>query len=382
VRIGLNLLHAQPGIGGSWNYIANLVAGLAEHAGDHEFVAFVTDASAVIVPTHPRFQQVRVPVRAASRIQRVFYENLRLPGLARRMRLDVLHWFSNTHAPLSRTPSAVTVYDLLAFTPAAPWGMVKLAYLRTMIRSTVSSADVLLPISNATAMELRTRLRANPERMAVIPCVLPPQFQPVSAARVAAFKQKYALPDNFWLYVAHFYPHKNHKTLVEAYRQLTSFDREAAWPLVLRGDGESVREDARRQIHEAGLDGKVVFLPRIDESELPVLYTGASALVFPSTYEGLGIPVIEAMACGCPVIAAAQPAVVESGQDAIWAIDQPSAGAFCDAMRAVQIDAGRRAALSQRGLERARHFRSEAVVPHLFEAYATAARRPGRVARH
>ena len=375
MRIGLNLLHAQPNIGGGWNYIANLLAGMAEHAGEHEFVAFVTDASAVIVPSHPRFRQVRLPVRAASRIQRVLYENVRLPGLARRMRLDVLHWFSNTHAPLSRTPSAVTVYDLLAFTPAAPWGMVKLAYLRTMIRSTVSSADMLLPISNATAIELRKRLHANPEQMAVIPSVLPPQFQPVSAARVAEFKQKHALPEHFWLYVAHFYRHKNHKTLVEAYRQLTSLDRSAAWPLVLRGDGDSGREDTRRQVLEAGLDGKVLFLPRLDEADLPALYTGASALVFPSTYEGFGIPVVEAMACGCPVIAAAQPAVVESGQDAIWAIDEPTAGAFCDAMRTAQIDAACRADLSRRGLERARHFRSDAVIPHLFEAYARAARR-------
>ena len=382
MRIGLNLLHAQPEIGGGWNYIANLLAGVAEHAGDHEFVAFVTDASAVIVPAHPQFQQVHIPVRAASRARRIFYENVRLPGLARRMRLDVLHWFSNTKAPLSRTPSAVTVYDLLAFTPAAPWGIVKLSYLRTMIRSTVSSADMLLPISNATAVDLCARLHARPERMAVIASVLPSQFQPVSADRVAAFRQKYTLPERFWLYVAHFYPHKNHKTLVEAFRQLSAIDGDAAWPLVLRGDGDRVRADTRRQVHDAGLDGRVVFLPRLEESELPALYSAASALVFPSIYEGLGIPVVEAMACGCPVIASAQPAVVESGQDAIWAIEEPSAGALCEAMRTLQADAARRAELSRRGLERARHFRSDAIVPQLFDAYARAARQPGRAASH
>jgi glycosyltransferase involved in cell wall biosynthesis len=374
VRIGLNLLHAQPEIGGGWNYIANLLTGVAEHAGDHEFVAFVTDASTVIVPAHPRFEQVHIPVRGASRAQRVLYENLRLPGLAHRMRLDVLHWFSNTHAPLSRTPSAVTVYDLLAFTPAAPWGTVKIGYLRVMIRSTVLSADMLLPISNATAVDLRARLHARPERMAVIPSVLSTQFQPVSAKRAAEFRQKYSLPERFWLYVAHFYPHKNHKTLVEAFRQLIAIDGDAAWPLVLRGDGDTVQDDTRRQIHHAGLDGKVVFLPRLEEAELPALYTGASALVFPSTYEGFGIPVIEAMACGCPVIASALPAVIESGRDAIWAIDEPSPRAWSEAMRALQADVGRRADLSRRGLERSRHFRSDAVVPRLMEAYARAAR--------
>jgi glycosyltransferase involved in cell wall biosynthesis len=382
VRIGLNLLHAQPEIGGGWNYIANLVAGLAEYAGDHEFVAFVTDASAVIVPSHPQFRRVRVPLRATSRSQRVLYENFRLPALASRMQVDVLHWFANTCAPLSRVANVVTVYDLLAFTPAAPWGMVKLAYLRTMTRFAVSSAERLLPISNATGVALRTRLHARPERITVIPPVLPRRIQPQSAERVADFKKRHALPDHYWLYVAHFYSHKNHKTLVEAYQHLTSLDGVASWPLVLRGDGSRGLQDTRRQVHEAGLDGKVLFLPRLDDTDLPALYTGASALVFPSTFEGSGIPVIEAMACGCPVVATAQPAVVESGRDAIWAIEHPTPAAFCQAMRTMQSDAGRRAEMSKCGLERAVHFRSDAIVPLLLEVYAGTARRQDRDSRH
>jgi glycosyltransferase involved in cell wall biosynthesis len=382
VRIGLNLLHAQPEIGGGWHYIANLVAALAEHGGSHEFVTFVTATSAAIVPPHPRFQRVRVRMREASRIQRILYENFRLPGLARRMRVDVLHWFANTYAPLSRVPNVVTVYDLLAFTPAAPWGTVKLAYLRTMIRFTVSSAHRLLPISYATGDQLRTRLGASPELMTVIPPVLSRRFQPQSATRIAEFKRRYALPDHYWLYVAHFYSHKNHKTLIEAYRQLTSLDGPASWPLILRGDGDWSRRDIRRQVHDAGLDGKVFFLPRLDDADLPALYTGASALVFPSTYEGSGMPVIEAMACGCPVVATAQPAVVESGHDAIWAIEQPTAVAFCQAMQTIQSDPGRRADMSRRGLERAVHFRSDVVVPLLLEAYSGAARRQDQDDRH
>ncbi len=382
MRIGLNLLHAQPAIGGGWNYISNLVAGLAEHAGDHEFVAYVTEASAGIVPSHPRFQQVRAPVHAASRIQRVLYENLRLPRLASRMGLDVLHWFSSTLSPLSRMPNAVTVYDLLALTPSSPWGMAKNAYLRSMIRSTVSSADILLPISQATAADLRARLNAAPDRMAVIPSVLPKQFAPVSAAVVARLKQKYALPDDFWLYVAHFWAHKNHQSLVEAYRRLSALDGDEGWPLVLRGDGRrDVREATRRQVREAGLEGKVLFLPRLDDTELAALYTGASALIFPSMHEGLGIPIIEAMACGCPVIASALPSVVESGQDAILTIDHPTVEALVGVMRRVQADAACRAELRRRGFEKARLFRSDSVVPRLFEAYAGAIRRRGGPAR-
>jgi glycosyltransferase involved in cell wall biosynthesis len=378
VRIGLNLLHAQPAIGGGWNYIANLVAGLAEHAGGHEFVAFVTSVSASIVPVHPQFQIVRVPIRGASRIVRVLYENVLLPALGDRTRLDVLHWFANTHAPLSRTPSAVTMYDLLAFTPAAPWGVIKLAYLRSMIRSTVKSADILLPISYATATELQTRLDAQATKMAVIPAVLPGQFRPESATNVARFRRKYALPDRFWLYVAHFYPHKNHKTLFEAYRLLLLHGGVAPWPLVLRGDGP--RQELERHIRKTGLDRHVLFLPRLDETELPALYSSATALVFPSMHEGIGIPIIEAMACGCPVIAAAQPAVLESGQDAIWAINEPSADEFFQAMRILWADTDHRAHLGRLGIERAHRFRSDVVVPRLLEAYDRVAQRQSKTA--
>jgi glycosyltransferase involved in cell wall biosynthesis len=367
MRIGLNLLHAQPEIGGGWNYIANLIKGLADNDDDHEFVAFVTPVSAEIVPSHRRFRQVLLPVQSASRMQRILYENTRLPGIADRMKIDVLHWFSNTHAPLSRTPSAVTVYDLLAFTPAAPWGPIKLGYLKTMIRNTVRSADVLLPISQATARDLQVRLHARADRMIVIPPVLPAVFRPAPASRVAALKRTFGIPGHYWLYVAHFYPHKNHVTLIEAYQRLTSGGSNHQWPLVLRGDVGIAQ--VRRQIAEAGLDGKTILLPRLNEEDLSALYTGAGALVLPSTHEGFGLPVLEAMACGCPVIAAPLPAVMETGRDAIWVVDPLSADTLCDAMHALQRDPDRAADLCRRGYERARQFRSDIVMPRLLEAY-------------
>jgi len=377
VKIGLNLLHARPEIGGGWQYMASLVAGLADHGGDHEFVAFVTPASAALVPSHRRFRKVLLRVPSFSRTLRVLYENTRLPLVARRLQIDVLHWFSNIHAPLSRTPGAVTIYDLLAFTPAAPWGFVKRAYLRSMIRSTVGSAAVLLPISHATARDLVARCHASPDRMIVIPPVLSTAFRPAPASRVDELRRTLGLPDRYWLYVAHFYAHKNHATLVDAYRRLLCRDGDSQWPLVLRGDGEAGLARVRQQIAEAGVEGKVIVLPRLDVEDLAALYTGAGALVFPSAYEGFGIPVLEAMACGCPVIAGPLAAVTETAGEAVWTVDPLSADTLCDAMQAFQRDPNRASGMRGLGYERARQFRPEVVIPQLLGAYERAARNSG-----
>ena len=373
MRIGLNLLHARPEIGGGWQYIANLLGGLADHGGNHEFIAFASPVSAGLVPPDRGFQTVLLRVPTASRVLRVLYENTVLSGIARRMQIDLMHWFSNTHAALSRTPSAVTVYDLLAFTPAAPWGPVKLGYLRSMIRSTVGSASLLLPISQATAGELRARLHASPDRMVVIPPVLPDAFQPPPAENVAALKRTLALPERYWLYVAHFYPHKNHATLIDACQLFAARGAGHQWPLVFRGDGEAGIADVRRQLAAKGLDRSAIFLPPLAEADLVCLYAGAGALVFPSTHEGFGIPVLEAMACGCPVIAGPLAAVRETAGEAVWTADPMSAGTLCDAMQALQCDADLVNRLRSLGCARARRFRADAVIPLLLEAYERAA---------
>jgi glycosyltransferase involved in cell wall biosynthesis len=214
--------------------------------------------------------------------------------------------------------------------------------------------------------------------MVVIPAVLPSAFQPRPDDRVAAVKRAYGLPDHYWLYAAHFYAHKNHATLIEAYRRLVTRDRRHDWPLVLRGKGDDGVARARQQIAEAGLNGRVLFLPQLEEQDLSALYTGAGAFVFPSAYQRLGIPVLEVMACGCPVIAGPLAAVTESGRDAICTVAPMAANTLCEAMYALRRDDSRREDMRRRGLERARQFRSDIVIPRLLDAYAQAAR--GRLA--
>ena len=366
----------MPEIGGGWNYIARLVESLGEHDRENSYVAFVTDKSVGLVPRQPNFETVRVGINPISRWQRVLYENTRLQIDARKQRLDLMHWFANTIAIINSVPGVVTIHDLLVFENPHSFSRIQRIYLQTMYPHTVRRAALLLPVSETTARALCNILKARPERMQVIPAIVSARFQPVSADKVIELRREYNLPDQFWLYVAHFYPHKNHLRLLQSYHDL-KLNGFAPWPLILRGDNPGddpgAGEELKRLVTELGLENSVRFLPRLNEEELPVLYSAATALVFPSLYEGGGIPLIEAMACGCPVIAANIPPVREFAGDAASYFDPNKVASISEAMSSFQgSNPQDRLQMRQKGLQRSTEHRPQLVVHKLLNAYTRA----------
>jgi glycosyltransferase involved in cell wall biosynthesis len=381
LRIGLNLLHAVPDIGGGWNYIANLVSALAEEDRLNEYVAFVTRASAVLVPRRSNFQVVRIPIRAGSRWQRVAYEHSVLQAIASRYQLDCMHWFANGQGIVNAVPAVVSIYDLQPLSDHTRLPPFKRQWLRWRLQSTAARAPMLLPMSQATADELRRVLHVDSARMTVVPPILEPAFQPSDEDAQRRVRERYRLPTQFWLYVAHGYPHKNHERLFEAYRGLKR-RVPAAWPLVLRGERQPIGPDLQALVYRLGLADDVIFLPRLERGDLPAVYSTASALVFPSLYEGAGIPVLEALACGCPVVASAIPPVQEFAGDAARYFDPQVPAAIEEAMATLAADPSGRSELGTRGLARARTFRETPVVNLLLSAYDHVSRtaRSGRKA--
>jgi glycosyltransferase involved in cell wall biosynthesis len=209
--------------------------------------------------------------------------------------------------------------------------------------------------------------------------MLEPEFQPAGKADVERVCERYRLPREFWLYVAHLYPHKNHQRLLEAYQQLKRQDPRA-WPLVLRGDKQPVGPDISELIRRFGLAEDVILVPRLDRGDLPALYSAASALVFPSLYEGAGMPVLEALACGCPVAASEIPAVREFAGGAAYYFDPLASHGMAAAMAALAGDSSSRDRLRTAGLERARDFRATPVLERIVGAYQRASRAPRRPA--
>ncbi len=371
MRIGLNLLHALPDIGGGWNYISNLLAAVGREDTSNEYVAFVTEASETLVPKQSNFRVERIALRSAVRAKRVLYENSALQARASREQLDCMHWFANALGLVNAAPAVVTVYDIQPFVPYGRLSKAKRAFLRWQLRAAVRRAAMLLPMSRSTAEALQTILGADATRMTVIPPLLESVFSVPAIDVVDRCRRRYALPERFWLYVAHMYQHKNHERLLLAYRDLKRANPQA-WPLVLRGDPQP-GSNVPTLINELGIERDVLILPTLSRGDLPALYAAASALVFPSLYEGAGIPVLEAQACGCPVVASSIAAIREFAGDAAVYFDPMNVADIHRAMIGVADDAAGRERLRTRGLERARDFRTVPVVSDLVAAYAQAA---------
>jgi glycosyltransferase involved in cell wall biosynthesis len=352
MRVGIDILQATPRIGGGWHYAENLLQALAEADGDDEYYVFVNSISAEIVPTTRHFRIVKLPLRPASRVIKAMYESL-IPGLlAPLWRLDCMYHLFGTLPFGSRRPNVVTIYDLMVFERPHDFSPIRRAYVRTMRRRVARSATMIAPMSEYTATQLNGLLGVTADRLQVVPAAIGTNFHRRSEAERSSFRKRYALPKDFWLYVAGELPHKNHARLVEAYGQLRQRLPEA-WPLVVRGPTASGLDSL---LGGSSWRSLVHLLPRIPDEEMPVLYSTASALVFPSLFEGGGLPVMEAMSCGCPVAASDIPTTYEFAGPAAVTFDPSNVESIIGAMRTLQQDADLRNELRALGLQRSVRF--------------------------
>jgi glycosyltransferase involved in cell wall biosynthesis len=368
MRIGLNLLPFLPDVGGTWQYVGSLLASLAEHDSINEYVAFVTRSSESLVPDSTRFARVRVPLHVASRPLRVAFESTVFPSVVARKSLGCLHHFFGGLPLRCMTPNVVTVHDLMVFERPNDFSVVKRNYLRFMVRRAAKHATILAPVSNATANHLQRVLGVTHDRMQIIPATIADDFVPLTGPRVEEFRARYRLPNYFWLLVSGAYPHKNHEMLVRAFA-VHRRRRPAGWPLVIRGD---LPPNVQATIRETVGSGNVIQLPRLTDDEMPTLYSAASALVFPSLFEGGGQPLMEAMACGCPVVASSIPTTREFAAGAALTFDPTDADALVDAMARCEASDVLRAELSRAGLTAATALRPAVAAAACVEAYRRA----------
>ncbi|OGO50734.1 MAG: hypothetical protein A2148_01680 [Chloroflexi bacterium RBG_16_68_14] len=199
------------------------------------------------------------------------------------------------------------------------------------------------------------RLGVPEEQVVAIPEAAGPQFVPVEDEEaLGRVRRKYRLPGRYLLSVGSLEPGKNRAGLVRAYAQLRSEGVDC--PLVVAGQPAWRFEDELALVRQLGLDEQVRFLGYVPDDDLPALYSGAELLAFPSLYEGFGLPVLEAMACGTPVVTANVSATAEVAADAAMLVDPRDVAALAQAMGLLLSDETLRAELRARGLERAKQF--------------------------
>jgi glycosyltransferase involved in cell wall biosynthesis len=249
-------------------------------------------------------------------------EQWRVPDALRQHQIDVYHspYYVMPYRP--GCAAVLTLHDLIPLRHGEAGRPVASAAFNVSVRLAVAAANHLIAVSEASARDIRETLDVPAEKVTAIPEAPDPQFAPQPEASVELTRRRLALPPKYALYFGSNKPHKNLPRLVTAYASLAAADRV---PLVIAGHWDKRYPEARQRA--AVRPGRVHLIGPVPQADLAALYTGAQLFVFPSLAEGFGLPVLEAMACGTPVLCADLPVLREVAGEAALYFDprQPEA---------------------------------------------------------
>lgn len=309
VTIGINahLLSGTAGYrrAGIHHYIAQILKHLPL-AEEWRYVVYTQVAPEVARPDM-RFVSSSLPT--SRRTLRILWEQLVWPVAALRDRLSLLHSTAFVTPLLAPAPAVVTVYDLSFLHFPEQFPRLQRLYLTTQTRRSCRQARRVVTISRASRDDLIRFFGVFPGQIDVVPPGIDEQFRPLEAGAVAAFRREQRLPERFVLHVGTLQPRKNLTVLIEAMARLGRPEL----PLVLVGGKGWFYEQIFDLVEALGLQEQVRFAGYVDDEALPLWYNAASLLVMPSVYEGFGMPVLQALACGTPVVAAGVSALPEAG---------------------------------------------------------------------
>ncbi len=372
MHIGLNahLLASQPGYraAGIHNYIHHVLRHLPAAAPpDWRFTALVGRANqAEYANIHMR----RAAWDTESPTKRIVWEQLLQPRDLRDF--DVYHALAFVAPLVLPVPTVVTVYDLSFMHYPERLSTARRLYLRFFTALTCQRAQKVLAISHSTAQDLIQLLHIPPEKIVVThPGYDTTQHRRLPEHAVTAFRQQKNLPARFWLFVGTLEPRKNLPMLLEAYAQLPASDR---LPLVLAGGKGWDYAPIFAAIERHQLQNAVSLPGFVPAEELALWYNAAETFIYPSVFEGFGLPVLEAMACGTPVITSNVSSLPEIAADAGLCLPPNDIAAWTAALQRATHDAIWREQARTAGLETAKKFQWETNAALTIKSYEQAAK--------
>ena len=370
MRIGIDYTPAIRQGAGIGRSTRGLVAALAELDQENAYRLFVAGRGVRgAVPAAANFRTCWLPL--TDRETSLIWQRLRLPIPIELClgRLDLFHSPDFVLPPVWSGRRVLTVHDLTFLRVPEHAHPVLREYLVRVVPRSVRRADLVLADSASTRNDVVELLGVEAERVRVVPAGVEERFRPVTdPGELAAVRERYALERPFILGLGTLEPRKNFLGLVEAYARLLG-RRGLPHDLVIVGGKGWLYEPIFRRVGELGLGERVRFLGRAADEDLPALYTLASCLAYPSFYEGFGIPLLEAMACGTPVVTARTSSLPEVAGAAALYVDPHDPEDLADALDRVLHDQALRQALCQAGRVQAQQFTWRRAAEALLGAY-------------
>lgn len=377
MRVVMNGLFWDQPSTGSGQYLRELVAALARmDAVEPSLVVGAPPGT----PPPPGVEVCERRGLASTNLGKVWFEQVIFPSVCRVAGADVVHvpYFGSPFRCPS--PVVVTIHDLIPLLlPEYRGGLHVRAYM-ALAGWSAKRAALIVTDSEASARDIERVLGIPCDRVRVVHLAAGAQYRPVSPTEVAEARERLGLPERYLLYLGGFDRRKNVPELLRAYRR--ALPRLGGVALVIAGrfpqTDTAFAPDPRRLVDQLGLRESVHLLGAVTEGDKVPLYAGAVALVYPSLYEGFGLPPLEALRCGTPVIATRASSLPEVVGDGGLLVEPGDTDALAEAMCALSEDAALRVRLAERGLAQASRFSWEWTARQMVAVYQEAVARAQR----
>jgi glycosyltransferase involved in cell wall biosynthesis len=357
MHIGLNahllsLSRSYRAAGINW-YIYNLLRHLPEVGAQHRYTAFLGDKKAK--QAFPELETKMTSLPTVNPAVRIFWEQTVQPVQLLKEGMDLLHSLAFVQPLFLSCPGIITIYDLSFILFPERFHPLKRLYLRWGTYYSARRAQRIIAISASTKRDISKLLGIADNKVDVVPCGADEDFQPMENQQILDdFRGKRGLPERIILFVGTIEPRKNLTALLKGYALLKK--RTPPPRLVIAGAKGWHHQEVFSAVEELGLREDVIFPGYIPQEDLPLWYNAAELFIYPSLYEGLGLPPLEAMACGTPVITSNTSSLPEVVGEAGILVDPHSVEEIAEAMQRLLTDSSLQAEMRTRGLDRAREF--------------------------
>jgi glycosyltransferase involved in cell wall biosynthesis len=321
----------------------SLLEALSRMDDELKLTVYVNSAEAIAAAASPLGRSPRVTIApsrwaTSSAARRILWEQLDLPGQTRHSGAQLFHAPVNVLPEGVSLPAIVTIHDLAFIRYPQLFRPTRRIYQRFFTERSAKRAKAIIADSESTRQDVINAFGISPKKVRVIYPSISPDFKPEpNIARLADFRATHDLPQRYLLYLGTLEPRKNLVTLVEAYAYLRA---EASWapPLVLAGAKGWYYQPLFEKVRALGVERYVTFAGYVSREEQALWYAGATLFLYPSLYEGFGLPVAEALACGVPTITSNVSSLPEAGGPVAFQAPPDDARALARLMRDALVD--------------------------------------------
>jgi glycosyltransferase involved in cell wall biosynthesis len=376
IRVAISASVIQRGKSGVASYVFGLLEGLRAIDPDIDLTILGFEEDRPLFERWlDRFSWWPVEEKWRPAVRNILWHHTRLPTLLKDLRINVLHIPSYRrivwNPPVAQV---VTIHDCAAFSVAGKYDPARMLYGRHVVRRLARGADAVMTVSQATADDV-ARYFNIPDARVIWNGIDHSQFKPLPGGEIAsALAASFRQTNPYFLYLARLeHPGKNHLRLIEAFERFTRDHPGRCEDLIFGGADWHGAEVIHRRIAESPLRRRIRSLGFVEKSDLAILYNGATAMVYPSLFEGFGLPPIEAMACGCPVISSPRGSLREVVGRAAHLINPEDVADIAAGLASIPDAPRARERWRRRGIEHAARFHWEHAARAVVETYRAAA---------